>query len=294
MRPSVLLQKHRNWPRNTSDAVPIADRGDLVRTVTATGFPDTVTSLPSRTFAQSVRRKLRLARASVAFAAIALIAPIWLMVPRRGLALLGWRLLLGGLRVRVTVAGRPSLDETTLYAANHISWLDIAVLGRLLNAGFVAKTEVAGWPLLGKLARRYGCAFIARDRRTSAHRQAASVGDILRQQGSLILFPEGTTGLGNGVLPFRSSLFAAIDGLDDCVVQPVTLSYRADDGTPLTAAELRRVAWLDDDELLPHVRAFAAGARIAVEVHFAEPLPAGDRKTLAAACQQIIARRLNG
>ena len=245
-----------------------------------------------------LRPRLRRLRAFTAITGIVVIAPLWLALPgiatkmSRALAQLAWRMLLGGLRVRMTMVGNPVKNAPVLFVANHVSWLDIAVLGHILDAGFVAKSEIARWPVLGRLATRYGCAFIARERRGKAHQQAASLGDVLRTQRRLILFPEGTTGPGNCVLPFRSSLFAAVEGQADCVVQPITLSYHALDGSALTGNDLRRVAWLDDDELLPHVITLAETSPILVRVQFGQPVPAEDRKSLATRCQQIIAEDL--
>ena len=97
-----------------------------------------------------------------------------------------------------------------LFAANHVSYLDITVLGSLLDASFIAKTEVAGWPLFGWLARLQRSVFIDRRARSTAH-QRDSIAARLAAGEALILFPEGTSGDGNRLLPFKSALFSVAD-----------------------------------------------------------------------------------
>ena len=243
----------------------------------------------------------RQARALAALAAVLVLSVPWMALPegwrmRRGLALIAWRTLLAGFGIRVRPFGQAA-PGVQIVAANHVSWLDIAVLGRLLDAGFVAKADVAGWPVIGLLARRYGCAFIERDRRASVAGQASTLRAQIEGRRPVILFPEATTGPGDRVLPFRSSLFAAASGSGDghgsrIAVQPVAIVYRRHDGAALSAEELRRVAWLDDDALLPHAMALAASGGVAVEVHFEVPVLASCRKVAARQCQQAIAVRL--
>lgn len=222
----------------------------------------------------------------------------WLALPyesawRHRVASLGWRILLRGFGVRIDLRGTIN-PAARLFAANHVSWLDIAVLAQLLDAGFVAKAQVADWPIIGTLARRYGCAFIARERRGNVIGQTKAVADQIADNRPMILFPEGTTGCGNRLLPFRSSLFAALDGTGGGLVQPVALAYRDRAGRALSPAALRRVAWLDDDALLPHALALAASGGVTVEVTFEPALAPGCRKAIARHCEQAIAARLAG
>ncbi|MEY4721342.1 MAG: hypothetical protein RIQ46_1067 [Pseudomonadota bacterium] len=240
----------------------------------------------------------RKALAVVTLIAIMAMAAPWLILPdrsraRRRLSIAAWRLLLGGFGVRVSTFGQP-VPEAGIYAANHVSWLDIAVLGRHLDAGFVAKAQVARWPVIGLLASRYGCAFVDRERRGSVAGQASTLRARIDGCRPVILFPEATTGPGHGVLPFRSSLFAAVGEGVGAMVQPVAIVYRRLDGMALSPAEMRRVAWLDDDALLPHALAIAAAGGVAAEIHFEAPVAAGCRKAVARHCQQVIAARLAG
>lgn len=223
----------------------------------------------------------------------------WLVMPaswlaRRGLAVVAWKVLLRGFGIRLSVHGMPMPAAGTLYVANHISWTDIPVLGLVTRAAFVAKDDIRGWPVIGRLTAEYGCVFVERERRGKAAAQAAELASHLEAERGLVLFPEGTTGLGNGVLPFRSSLFALVPGVGEGTarVQPITLRYAHADGRAFSPEEQRRIAWIGDDELLPHALNLAGMGRIRAEVWFEAPIEAGDRKALARACEAAVVARL--
>jgi 1-acyl-sn-glycerol-3-phosphate acyltransferase len=237
---------------------------------------------------------LRCLRAMLALAALLALAMVWVRVPahsrlRRALPVAGWRLLLVGFGIRIRYHGAPADPAEALIVANHVSWTDIVVLGRLLDAGFIAKAEVAGWPILGALAQRYGCLFIARERRAATHALVADMSAYPAGAG-LVLFAEGTTGLGDGVLPFHSGLFAT--GARWPKVQPVTIAYRRADGSALSPPMQRRVAWIGDDALLPHALSLAASARIVADVWFESSFVPENRKQAALVSRQLIADRL--
>ncbi len=127
--------------------------------------------------------------------------------------------------------GRP-MDGLGAMVANHTSWLDIFVLNSRTNLYFVSKSEVAGWPGIGWLARATGTLFIRRDRREAAN-HTATLERRLRAGHRLLFFPEGTSTDGRQVLPFKTTLFQAFlaDGLAHrLAIQPVTVSYHAPEG----------------------------------------------------------------
>lgn len=249
-------------------------------------------ALPAKPLA-NLPCRLRQLRAIGALMGILAIAPFWAMARpaplRRAIAVMAWALLLRGFAVRIRCHGTPP-TKNALIVANHISWLDIAVLGRICDAGFIAKAEVGRWPVIGALARRLGCLFIEREVRSTLPGVIASMDGYAPRSG-LILFPEGTTGDGTTLLPFRSSLFAAA-GERWATVQPVTLSYRRRDGAALNSAERRRIAWLGDDALLPHALALAGAGGTTIDLWFELPLAPGPRKEVAEACRASIAARL--
>jgi len=193
-----------------------------------------------------------------------------------------------GLRYRIE--GTPSTDHQTLFVGNHISYLDIPVIGSVVKGSFVAKKEVAGWPLFGLLAKLQQTAFIDRTRHgaTDSHN---TVQKMLTEGRSVILFPEGTSSDGTRVLPFKSALFQGFLK-NDMRIQPLTISLVEADGKPAITQDLRDLyAWYGEIDLLPHLWAFSKtkGAEVVLTfhpVHRASEFH--DRKTLAETCHNDV------
>lgn len=166
------------------------------------------------------------------------------------------------------------LERRVLYAANHITWLDILAIGGAVPARFVAKSEIAGWPLVGLLAKVGGSVFVTRDRRSTTRAQADHLMAALRRDRPVVLFAEGGTGDGRTLDPFRAPLFVAAAEAG-ALVQPVAIDYgprRAD------------LAWPDAVGFgADALRIIERGGRIPVVLRFLPPLdPARfDRKALA-------------
>ncbi len=166
-----------------------------------------------------------------------------------------------------------------LLVANHVSWLDVIVLHSLCRrARFVAKADVLRWPLIGRLAQGAGTLFVPRDRPRMADRIVGEVTAVLGSGGTVMVFPEGTTSDGGGVLPFRSSLLqAAFAG--NGAAQPLALRYS--EGTQPTSPSVR---YLGDDSLIQSIW-WLCRARAVVAKVTALPLRAAsraDRKAFAA------------
>ncbi len=202
------------------------------------------------------------------------------------------------LGIRRTVVGVPAPGRPLLIAANHVSWLDITVLSAIAPVSFVAKSEVAGWPLFGLFARLQRTVFVDRTRRTATRAAAAEMGERMGAGDALVLFPEGTSDDGNRVYPFRSALLGAARDLAarngaPVFVQPAAIVYTGLQGLPLGRRARPRLAWYGDMELGPHLlEVFAQGA-IDVTVVFGEPErldAAGDRKALAARLEAAVRR----
>lgn len=238
-------------------------------------------------------RPLRMVRTGAGAVLFVALAAVWIACPagrlREKVERTGLAALLRAFGVRV--AQRGTKLPGALYVANHVSWIEIPALALVTGAGFVAKAEVADWPLVGALARGKGCVFVRREARLGAGAQAQELGERLEGRG-IVLFPEGTTGPGDALLPFRSSLFAAVHDLAAAPTQPVAVRFTAHDGSALTGAALRRVAWLGEDALLPHALALAWNGGVTIELWFEPPVAGAGRKAIAAACQAAIARRL--
>jgi 1-acyl-sn-glycerol-3-phosphate acyltransferase len=194
--------------------------------------------------------------------------------------------------------GRKVEARPVLFAANHISYLDITVLGSLLDASFIAKTEVAGWPLFGWLARLQRSVFIDRRARSTAH-QRDSIAARLAAAEALILFPEGTSGDGVRLLPFKSALFSVADhaATGAVTVQPVSIAYTRLDGMPIGRALRPFFAWYGAMSLAPHLWRMLGLGRLEVVVEFHPPTSlaaCGSRKALARYCEERVAEGLAG
>jgi 1-acyl-sn-glycerol-3-phosphate acyltransferase len=192
------------------------------------------------------------------------------------------------LALEVRCAGVPPRGGFLL-VANHLSYLDVVVLAGALRCGFVAKSEVARWPVLGFLARSMGTVFVERERKRGLPAVAAEMQAWLARGGRLVLFPEGTSTDGSGLRPFRSSLLAPALALA-CPVHHAALRYRTPAGeTPAEAS----VCWWGEMAFLPHFLALLALPRIEAELAFGqEPVRADDRKHLARRLEQAVAHDL--
>ena len=127
--------------------------------------------------------------------------------------MIGFRVHTVGTNVSDPASGSGS-GQPTLFLSNHVSYFDITVLGALIDGSFVAKSEVAGWPLFGMLAKLQRTVFVVR-RQGQAGAQRDAVAERLTRGENLIVFPEGTSGDGTRALPFKSSLLAAANPLSN-------------------------------------------------------------------------------
>lgn len=196
--------------------------------------------------------------------------------------------LLRAVGAKLTVTGEPAAAPSILLA-NHVSWIDIPALTAATGTVFVAHDGLAGHPAMRFLCDLNRTVFIARHDRASVAGQVDQVHDGLRRSGILTLFPEGTTDDGVSLLPFKSSLLASVEsGEARTAIRPVWLDY---------GPEAREIAWFGDEPGLANVkRILARKGRTAVTVHVLAPLDdeqREDRKTIAAAARQAIARRLD-
>lgn len=200
----------------------------------------------------------------------------------------------------VEAEGAMRQERPTLFVSNHVSYLDIFVLGSLIDGSFVAKADVAGWPVAGFFARLQRTIFIQRERRSSAGAQRDMLQSRLEEGVNVILFPEGTSFDGARVLPFKSALFSAaerkVDGTP-VTVQPMSLAYVTMGGLPLTRAQRPAVAWYGDMGLLPHVWQFLKANRTRAVVKFHDPISIealGNRRLMARACHTTVADGVTG
>jgi 1-acyl-sn-glycerol-3-phosphate acyltransferase len=194
------------------------------------------------------------------------------------------------LGIRVTLEGTPQ-PGPVLYLSNHVSWLDIVILSRAAPLSFVAKADVAAWPVFSWLAKWQRTIFVERDRRSRTGIAVDAMADRLEGGEALVLFPEGTSSEGWGILPFKSALIGAVvatatrmeDHDADLFVQPVALAYTRLRGIALGRMEAERTAWIGDVDLLPHLWSVITTGGFEARIVFGEPVevnPDTNRKTL--------------
>lgn len=203
------------------------------------------------------------------------------------------RWVLRSLGIRRTVHGAPR-SGPSLVVGNHVSWLDILVLGGCAPMLMVAKSDVRGWPLVGPFAVRVGSIFLDRNRLRTLPDTVAEMTSALRSGMRVQVFPEGTTRCGGAVGEFSRAAFQAAIAAA-VVVSPVTLRYTDDQQAPTTTP-----AFVGTESLLDSFRRVVAAPRIEVTVRWLAPIPAIagtgrdhlDRATVARLAQRAVAARL--
>jgi 1-acyl-sn-glycerol-3-phosphate acyltransferase len=203
--------------------------------------------------------------------------------------------------VRIKTIGKPLTGEGVLIVANHTSWLDIIVFSAVGHVSFVAKAEVATWPLFSTLAKLQETVFVERTRRHATGEARDLIRERLLSGDTLVLFPEGTSNDGNMVLNFKSALMGAAEarvadgkGGERAVrVQPVSTAYVSLHGMPMGRENRPLYAWYGDMELVPHLWEALKTGPIDVIVEFHAPMDVdqlGGRKALAARAEAIVRR----
>ncbi len=236
---------------------------------------------------------------------------VLLALPGRGkvvFARLYWAAVCALLGMQVRVVGDAAIRQgaggrrPVLYVSNHSSWVDVAVLGSQIEACFVSKAEVAGWPIVGTLARLGRTVFTSRDR-TLAAIERRDMAERLSGGDDLILFPEGTSSDGSRVLPFHAAFFSVakplagrgelpvpLDRLP--IIQPISLVYDRLAFMPVSRAGRPVFSWFGDMDIASHFWRLAQwrGMRATVLLHETlDPADFASRKTLSAASWAVIA-----
>ena len=184
---------------------------------------------------------------------------------------------------RVRLSGAP-IRRHTLLVCNHTSWLDILILGGATKCAFVSKDEL-GHPLVHWMADQNATVYVKRSHRKGAKDQAIAIAEALERDKPVALFPEGTTGPGTHLLPFRSTLLEAANfAARDVEIRPVAIDYGA------AAAE---AGWYEESGKDNILRILGRRGTMAVTVNLLAPLDrSADRKQLAHEAREEIARTL--
>jgi 1-acyl-sn-glycerol-3-phosphate acyltransferase len=210
---------------------------------------------------------------------------------RRRIPTLYHRVICRILGVSIRTVGCQADVAPLVIVSNHVSWLDISVLTAVAPVVFVAKREVAAWPVFGLLARLQRSVFVDRERRQKTRDANSEIARRLSGGDAVLLFAEGTSSDGNRVLPFHTALIgAARDAIatagDGARVwfQPLSIVYTAVRGLPLGRPNRSMVAWYGSMSLVPHLWHLVAIGEIDVTVSWGDPVPydeLSDRKAVA-------------
>tara|TARA_B100000989_G_scaffold297426_1_gene283169 strand:+ start:441 stop:1265 length:825 start_codon:yes stop_codon:yes gene_type:complete len=176
------------------------------------------------------------------------IIPFW----GKWLPVIFQKLIIWLLSVRIECEGKTNKsNDCNLYISNHLSYLDIPILGSKYPVRFVAKSEVENWPLFGFLAKLGRTIFISRNRSDSLD-QKKKIVKSLSSDEKIFIFPEGTTSDGNRVLDFKSSTFSALEG-QNYIIQPMVIIYSDLNEIPINRWLRPLIAWYGDMDLKPHL-----------------------------------------
>jgi 1-acyl-sn-glycerol-3-phosphate acyltransferase len=214
---------------------------------------------------------------------------------QRGLQLAWCRAMCAAAGLRVEMVGEQYRGGPILFVANHISYLDIPVVSGAVEGCFVAKAEVADWPIFGTVGKVTRAVFIKRVGAQARTQRDEMLARLLAGE-NLILFAEGTSTDGSAVAPFKSSLFGIAERLPPglgLTIQPLSIAYTHDaDGAPLNGRRRALYGWFGDATMAPHIWRVLGMKGCRAELRFHPPITVAanaDRKQLAAEAQAMVA-----
>jgi len=202
--------------------------------------------------------------------------------------------------VKINVVGKRSADFPLMIVSNHVSWLDISVITASAPVVFVAKQEVAGWPIVGLLAKLQRTVFVNRNQRQKTGDVNAEIARRLASGDPVVLFGEGTSSDGNRVLEFRSALIGAsreavaqAEAVNCVWIQPLSIAYTGLLGLPLGRQHRPLIAWYGDFDLAPHLAGVLRRGSIDVTLTWGLPIPVDeslDRKAVTRTLENEVRR----
>ena len=181
------------------------------------------------------------------------------------------KMLLWLLSIEVEIVRESNQSLTgNLFISNHLSYLDIPILGSQFPLRFVAKSEVESWPLFGFLAKKGRSIFIRRNK-TDSFNQKNKILDVLSSGEKVFIFPEGTTSDGNRVLEFKSSSFSSVEN-QNFKIQPIVILYSDLNEIPINRWLRPLIAWYGDMDLKPHLFKLVGLMSIKAKLIYLEPV----------------------
>jgi 1-acyl-sn-glycerol-3-phosphate acyltransferase len=188
-------------------------------------------------------------------------------------------MLVKNLDIHIEQTGEIPADGA-LVVSNHRSYLDIVIILAHLDAAFLAKKELASWPIFGRAAKRGNTVFVDRSSAESRANARQAIGEKLAQGISVVVFPEGTTSAGPGILPFKKGIFH-LAALNNIPVVPAAICY-----------ENPKAAWIGDDFFLPHFLETFKTAPLKARLNFGPALGTADGDALKTKAQERVQQQL--
>ncbi len=305
----LSVAKRAESPREAARTEALAHRPRMV--FEPSPAPGYFLSLPSGRDGWPMARRFRAIRRGMAILALTLpsmvIQAVCLALPGRAKIVfpqLFWARFAAFLGLEVRVVGElasKASERPIIFVSNHSSWVDVPVVGGVLPGAFVAKGDIAGWPVIRTIAKLGRTVFVSRQRGSTA-RELYAMQAVLDRGENLILFPEGTSSDGSRVLPFRSSFFALAEGKfpndpNRPLIQPVSVVYDRLNGLPAGRSSRAVFAWYGDMDIASHFWRMTQHLDMRVTVLLHTPLdPATfpDRKSLARAVWRTVAEGASG
>ena len=189
---------------------------------------------------------------------------------------------------RVNIIGTP-IKRDVFFISNHLSWVDIAILGGHSGTAFVSKQEIGNWPIIGWLCRLNDTVFVSRSDRMGIAQQINQLRDALEETWAITIFPEGTTTDGSTLLPFKAPLLKVLEPPPPGIlVQPIFLNY---------GGNAHEISWTGEETAKANAwRLLTRRSSFLVEVHFLEPFDPDHyscRKDIAAEARRRIVEPLS-
>ncbi|ODA67872.1 1-acyl-sn-glycerol-3-phosphate acyltransferase [Methyloligella halotolerans] len=203
------------------------------------------------------------------------------------------------LGIRVAVEGSVESNRGVLLVSNHVSWLDIPVISSVAPVSFIAKREISTWPFVSWLAKLQRTVFVNRERKTEVTEKTSEILRRLEAGDMVVLFAEGTSSDGNTVLPFKTSLFAAVKSSKaepvhhDISVQTLAITYRKIYGLPVGSRRRHLIGWYGDMDMGSHGWRLLGLGPLDVSIRLGPPVPLddfADRKALARYTEERVRR----
>ncbi|HCR85228.1 MAG TPA: hypothetical protein DIV86_00965, partial [Alphaproteobacteria bacterium] len=192
-------------------------------------------------------------------------------------------------------------NRNKLFVSNHTSYLDIFILGAMLETRFTPKIELSKWLFINYIVKLSLPLYIHRTAQKSLE-QKKKIKNAILNGDNIVVFPEATTNNGRKLLPFKSSLFSVAepefedDLIEQIPIQPISIIYKEFDGEKVTEKNIDKIAWHGDMTFIPHLWNVFKSKNIIVEIIYHQEIyfeSFTDRKTLAKHCHEVIEGALN-